>query len=46
MQNRLREAREPQRISAVELAKKLEVHHSKLTNWEAGRRQMTPDSYS
>ena len=43
MQNRLREAREARRISAPELAEKLQVHHSTLTNWEAGRRQITPD---
>ena len=43
MQNRLREAREERRISVIELADKLQVHESTLRNWEAGRRQITPD---
>ena len=43
MRNRLRKAREERRISAPELAEKLQVHPSTLTNWEAGRRQITPD---
>ena len=43
MRNRLREAREARRVSAPELAEKLQVHHSTLTNWEAGRRQIMPD---
>jgi len=43
MPNRIRKAREERRISAVALAGKLQVHPSTLTNWEAGRRQITPD---
>ena len=43
MRNRFREAREERHLSAVALAEKLRVHPSTLTNWEAGRRQITPD---
>ncbi|MCL2775007.1 MAG: helix-turn-helix domain-containing protein, partial [Oscillospiraceae bacterium] len=43
MRNRFREAREERRFSAVALAEKLGIHPSTLTNWEAGRRQITPD---
>ena len=43
MQNRLKEAREERRFSAVALAEKLQVHPSTLNNWEADRRQITPD---
>jgi len=43
MRNRFREAREERRLSAVALAEKLWIHPSTLTNWEAGRRQITPD---
>ena len=43
MRNRFREAREERRMSAVALAEKLQIHPSTLTNWEAGRRQITPD---
>ena len=43
MRNRFREAREERRMSAVVLAEKLQIHPSTLTNWEAGRRQITPD---
>ena len=43
MNNRIREAREARRLSAVALAEKLQVHPSTLNNWESSRRQITPD---
>ena len=43
MQNRFKEARNIRRLSAVELAEKLNVHQTTLTNWELGKRQITPD---
>jgi transcriptional regulator with XRE-family HTH domain len=43
MSNRFREAREERGFSAVDLAERLQIHPSTLTNWEAGRRQITPD---
>lgn len=43
MQNRFRQAREERRLSAIELAERLDVHPSTITNWEAGRRQITSD---
>ena len=43
MPNRYREAREERGISAVTLAEKLQIHPSTLNNWEASRRQITPD---
>ena len=44
MRNRLRQAREERRISAVELAEKLQVHPSSVANWEAGRREIAVDN--
>ena len=43
MRNRFKEAREERGLSAVVLADKLQVHPSTLNNWEANRRQITPD---
>ena len=43
MPNRFREAREGRGLSVVAIAEKLRVHRSTLDNWEAGRRQITPD---
>jgi len=43
MRNRFKEAREERGLSAVALADKLQVHPSTLNNWEANRRQITPD---
>jgi transcriptional regulator with XRE-family HTH domain len=43
MKNRIREARESRGFSAVDMAAKLKVHPSTLNNWEADRRQITPD---
>ena len=43
MKNRLREARKSRKITAVELADKLQVHPSTIANWEADRKQIMPD---
>jgi len=43
MPNRFREAREERRLSVVDVAEQLQIHRSTLDNWEAGRRQITPD---
>jgi len=44
MRNRLRQAREERRLSAVELAERLQVHPSSVANWEAGRREISVDN--
>ena len=43
MQNRIKEARNKRCLSATELAEKLNIHQTTLTNWESGRRQITAD---
>jgi transcriptional regulator with XRE-family HTH domain len=43
MQNRIKEARKKRRLSATELAEKLNVHQTTITNWETGYRQITAD---
>jgi len=43
MSNRIREAREERGFSAIEVAEKLQIHPSTLTNWESDRRQITSD---
>ena len=43
MQNRIKEARNKRRLSAVELSEKLNVHQTTITNWELGKRQITAD---
>ena len=44
MRNRFKQAREERGLTAVRLAEILEVDPTTISNWEAGRRQVTPDN--
>jgi len=43
MKNRIKEARNKRRLSALELAEKLSVHQTTVTNWELGKRLVSAD---